>query len=193
LFAHETLRIFSFIGSVFINGGFLILNEKYYIYVLTTRIMKSIKGLFLGSLLVTVIVACEKDKDLTKTEIIAQKPWKLTSSAINPAYDFPDFGLISDFYALLPDYKRDDIWVFKTNGNYTFEEGATKYDQTSPTIIDMGTWTFNSDETVLTTSSNNSGMSEYDLLELTTSLMRLRYQVIDTLDNIYTVNESYRH
>ncbi len=112
---------------------------------------------------------------------------------IDPPINIPDLGIISDFYAVLPDYKRDDIWVFKTNGNYTIEEGATKFDQTSPSILDMGTWTFNSDETVLSTNSDVTGMSEYNLIELTTSIMKLRYQLIDTLENLYTVNESYGH
>jgi hypothetical protein len=154
--------------------------------------MNNKKGLILV-LLTTIIFSCEKEKDLTKTEIITQKPWKLTAKTINPAIDYPGIGIISDFFALYNDCSKDDIWVFKSTGSYTMEEGATKCNTTDPTVWDMGTWTFNSDETVLTTASNIYGLSEYDIVELTTAALKLRYQLIDTLDNIYTVNESYGH
>jgi hypothetical protein len=142
---------------------------------------------------VILLYSCEKEKDPTKSEILAQKPWKLTSSTINPPLNIPEIGIISDYYAFLPPCKKDDIWVFKTNGSFTFEEGDTKCDELSPTVYDMGNWTLNSDETVLSLTSLNSGMSEYDIVELTSSVMKLRFQLVDTLSNVYTVNESYGH
>lgn len=150
------------------------------------------KVLFL-ILLTTLTFSCKKEKDLTKTEIITQKPWKITAHTISPPIDYPGFGVISDFYALYYDCMKDDIWVFKPAGTYTMEEGATKCSPTDPTVWDMGTWSFNSDETVLTTSSSITGLSEYDLIKLTTSVMELQYQLIDSVGNIYTVNQHYAH
>ena len=154
--------------------------------------MKCKKNLIL-ILLITIAISCEKEKDLSKTEILTQKPWKLTSWTVSPPLDYPDIGLISDFFALYSDCAKDDIWVLKSTGSYTWEEGETKCNVSDPAVYDMGTWTFNSDETVLTTSSNLSGLNSYDIVELTTSAMKLRYQRIDTLDNIYTFNEGYGH
>ncbi len=144
-------------------------------------------------LLTTLVFSCEKEKDLTKTDIITQKPWKLTAHTISPPFEYPGFGVISDFFALYYDCSRDDIWVFKSNGSYTMEEGATKCNPTDPTVWDMGTWTFNSDETVLTTSSNISGLSEYDIVELNTAALKLQYQLVDSLGTVYTVKQHYGH
>ncbi len=145
-------------------------------------------------LLAIMAISCEKEKDLTKTEIITRKPWLLTAKTITPPIDYPGIGIISDFFALYDQCSKDDIWVFKSAGSYTMEEGATKCNPADPTVWDMGTWAFNSDETVLTISSSvYQGLSEYTIDELTTAAMKLSYQLIDSLDNIYTVNESYGH
>ncbi|MBN2273289.1 MAG: hypothetical protein JXK95_03065 [Bacteroidales bacterium] len=154
--------------------------------------MRKINALLLVFLFILLLPACEKDKDLTRTEIITQKPWILTASTVNPALE-TDYGLISDFFAIYPDCLRDDIWVFKTTGSFTKEEGVSRCNQSDPTVWDVGTWSFSSDETVLITSSDIYGISEYEIVELTTAVMKLRYEAYDTLNNIYSFNESYGH
>jgi hypothetical protein len=152
------------------------------------------KKLILSILALTLILifACKKDEELTKTDLLCSQPWILTSSTFSPPYPIEDFGAIADYYAILAPCRKDDIWSFKKNGDYTLEDGVSKCDPLDPTVLDFGTWIFNSDETVLTT-NNGIYFTEYSILELTKQTLQVRTMIVDTLQNVYNWTESYAH
>ena len=144
------------------------------------------------ALTLVLIFACKKDEELTKTDLLCAQPWILTSSTFSPPYPIEGIGAIADYYAYLSPCRKDDIWSFKKNGDYTREDGVSKCNATDPTVYDFGTWIFNSDETVLTT-NNGYYFTEYSILELNKQALQVRTMIIDTLDNIYNWTESYAH
>ncbi len=147
--------------------------------------------LFLTIVNVIGFTSCKKDEVLTKTELLCRDSWILSASVINPAYFFEEIGAITDYYAILPACAKDDLWIFKENGNFTLENGATKCDPSYPTFLAYGTWAFNSDETVIITDWG-SYMVEYDVLELSKEILKIESIIYDSLNN-YTWTETYTH
>jgi hypothetical protein len=105
------------------------------------------KKLTFLSLILLALFSCEDDEK-SKTELLTGKTWKMTGYTVDPAYNY--FGtLISDIFAQWDACDKDDIYSFKTDKTYTFEEGLTKCDPEDDQVYETGTWTFNADETVL--------------------------------------------
>ena len=149
--------------------------------------------LFLTIINIIALSSCKKDEVLSNTELLCRSPWILSASNFNPGIFFENYGLITDFYSVLQDCSKDDLWDFNENGNYTVEEGPQKCDPTDPSIIDYGTWAFNSDETIFIITSNIYFTSEYNILELTEQTLKVSSVLVDTLDNVYTWTETYTH
>lgn len=136
----------------------------------------------------TILVSCKKDDDLSRKEILVQKKWMLTAMTISPAYSW--FGIqISDFYAQMDACSKDDVFFFKSDGTYSAEEGTTKCDSGDPQVYETGTWSLNSDETILVINVDG------DLVNLTIkeiSSDRMVTTEIWNEDGInYTVNYTY--
>ncbi len=148
---------------------------------------------FIILLVFFIINSCEKDKDLTKSEMLTQKAWLMKSGSVNPPLQQGN-AIISDTYNSLPDCSKDDLLIFKSNGSYTQEEGKTKCVPTDPVVFDMGNWSLNYDETVLTIVSTYYGyIYECQILKLSSSELSIQYQLYDSLGTAYTFTESYRH
>jgi hypothetical protein len=140
-----------------------------------------------------IINSCEKDKDLTKSEMLTQKAWLMKSGSVNPPINNGN-AIISDIFNSLPDCSQDDLLIFKSNGSYTQEEGKTKCEPTDLTVYDMGSWSFNYDETLLTIVSTYYGyIRECQILKLSSTELSIQYQLYDTLGTAYTFIEAYRH
>lgn len=113
--------------------------------------MKKITILFLALSMAFTVTSCNKDDDdnstpsnnnpggsnLTKTEMLTAKKWKMTALTVDG----------QDFYALMDDCDKDDTHEFKTDGSYTYDEGATKCDPMDDQIISQSTWKFTDNET----------------------------------------------
>ncbi len=149
-------------------------------------------ALFLIACILVSIYSCKKDKDPTNTDLLCSKPWILSVSDFNPPYPIPGIGAIADYYAILALCRKDDIWNFKANGDYTIEDAANKCDALDPTVLEFGSWVFNSDETVLTTSTGYY-YNEYQILELTSNTFQVRSTLADSVQNIYYWTETYTH
>ena len=135
--------------------------------------------------------ACGKEDALTKTELLTQSPWIMTASIFNPPLQ-TDEGSIVNWYAAMPDCIRDDIFYYYSSGVYTNSEGVSRCSPGDAEIWEMGVWTFNEDETKLYKGIIDY-LNEYEILKLDGSELQLRYTFSDTLDNLYTNTETFKH
>lgn len=152
--------------------------------------MKKI-SLLLIAVLTIITMSCEKDEDPSKKELLTGKNWILISETINPGLDFGGGIIITDIFSQYDQCYKDNLINFTTSGGYTFEEGATKCDSNDPQVFDAGTWTFNSDETILVVTSTTDGVMNLTLQELTASKLIVTFE--QTYDAIkYKMTSTYQ-
>ncbi len=89
--------------------------------------------------------SCKKDEDeksnspaKTKTELLTSGSWKITSLILGG----------TDLWPSQDACDKDDLAIFKTDGTYIDDEGATKCDPADPQQT-TSTWKFTNNETVL--------------------------------------------
>lgn len=93
------------------------------------------------------------------------KKWQVTTYLINDEdYTTTLFGECS----------LDNIQIFSLNGDYLEIEGATKCNESDPTIYDSGTFQFSNDYTTWTLASSHLNTS-FDVLELTPVSFKITY------------------
>lgn len=139
--------------------------------------MKNLLRLMSLGLLVSLVIlsSCKKDDEpnLSRTELLTQKPWKLTGIAI--------VGLGG---ATPPeDYQADDTYTFKTDGTFTINEGAIKEDPADPQER-SGTWAFKENETILSISESIITIDK-KIKELSTSTLKVQYNFLLDLEETY--------
>lgn len=114
--------------------------------------MKFFRILPLIALAALTLASCKKDDNtapqLSKTEMLVGGHWKLTALTLSPAIVIGGVSY-TDGLATYPDCSKDDFQEFFTNGNYNYDEGATKCDAAGAQT-ESGTWKFNTAETELT-------------------------------------------
>ena len=104
-----------------------------------------------------VASSCNKDDDSdnqpTKStkEYLTAGNWKTTAMTISPGISFGGVT-ITDFFAQTPACSKDDLILFNSNGTITDDEGPTKCDPNDPQTTTEGSWSLNSDNTILTIS-----------------------------------------
>lgn len=124
-----------------------------------------------------VFTGCKDDKEdppkpKSRTELLTAHQWVRQGWNISPAIDFDGDGTQeNDLWPYVQTCNRDDFYFFTTSLVYTLEEGTTKCDENDPQVIETGTWTWNSDETILTVSPNGFPTAEVPVQELTESKM----------------------
>jgi hypothetical protein len=108
--------------------------------------MKNLMLLTLAIVSVCTFSSCKKEETKTKTkaEILTQKAWvmaKYEEKAGTAPWvdDFPNFDACD----------KDDQYVFRANGTYEINEGATKCDPTDPQVFASGNWTLKNGDTIL--------------------------------------------
>jgi hypothetical protein len=145
--------------------------------------IKLIKPL-LSVLLVASIAflsSCGEDdpKPKTKTELLSAHVWKMTKMKVTvgttSVEDVPEACA------------ADDTETFESDGDYKFDEGATKCDPDDPQS-GTGKWAFKSDETKLEISGSDGGVTvsyAFTILELTETKLRLKWDFVT--DQTYEV------
>src|SRR3712207_5441608 len=111
--------------------------------------MKKTQLLIALSAFLIFFSSCNKDdaEPTTKADLLANKVWQLEAHTVNPGLTDANGQVITDIYQYYGSTYQDDIIKFNRNPNtYTFEEGATKRDQTGDQVYDAGTWMLNSDD-----------------------------------------------
>jgi hypothetical protein len=113
-------------------------------------------------------VSCKKEK--TKTELLTEKAWLRTALTVNPG--IPAGAItITDLLAQIEPCVKDDLLKFTADQKYSEEEGATKCNPSDPQIVEKGTWSFNSGETVLTKIASDT--TTFNLVELNATTLKL--------------------
>ncbi len=162
--------------------------------------MKNLTSCLWATTLLMVVLAttsCGKDNQMptppTKTELLTAQTWKLTAWTVDPASPFTTGGpAISNWYAQLGNCSKDDIYKFKV-GAYNFEEGTTKCSANDPTVWESGSWSFNTNETVVLMKRTSPKVSnyEYKLVELTTTKLVVALEIQGANNVVYTSTQSF--
>lgn len=139
-----------------------------------------ITKLFLATAAIAAIAfsGCKKDSE-SNTDKLTDKNWKMTALTVDPA-----IGGITDVYAQIPSCSQDDLTKFLDNNSVNFDEGATKCNSSDPQTTN-GTWSWNSDETVLSITESGSTES-YTIISLGSSEMKAKWT-----DNSSGIVETY--
>lgn len=154
------------------------------------------KNLLLMLIIISLFVACGDDDSSStttpaksKTELLTNGKWKFQSGTIDPAIDMNGTD-VTDFFELLDDCDEDDLLNYKADGTFAHEEGATVCDTSSSPgdIYDTGMWTWNSDETMITETSDSGDVQEITVISLTESQMQASVvEQFDTTGTDYTI------
>lgn len=118
--------------------------------------------------------SCSKDDEsnLSRLELLTQKPWKLTATAL------------LGFDAGPPEStSADDIYTFKADGSYEFDEGPTKEDASDPQTL-TGTWEFRENESIIRVSYGGITLDQ-EILELSTTTLKVKFNFIFDIENTY--------
>ncbi|PJJ53178.1 DUF5004 domain-containing protein [Hymenobacter chitinivorans] len=125
----------------------------------------------------TLVSSCTKDKEnqpapKTKTEMLSGKDWVLTGQTVTPGLRADDGTIVTDLFPYLDDCDKDDLMRYETSGSCVLNEGPSRCEPTSPQQY-AGTWSFESNETVLKTSIQSLGNSSFNLVELNDNSLKL--------------------
>ena len=113
----------------------------------------------------------------------------MTAESISPAINV-NGTLITDFYSQEPSCTKDDLAKLNSNGTYTLEEGLTKCSANDPQVYETGTWTLNSDETVLVMTSSGV-VTNAKIQELTATKLVITEE--ETINGIkYTLTITFK-
>lgn len=119
--------------------------------------------------LLLILSACKDDDDpkASKTELLTAKSWKMTKVKAMGVEGEPDAC------------DKDDTYTYNTDKSYKQDEGATKCDSDDPQTL-TGTWSFNSSETIITSTVVESGISisyDQEIIELSSSTLKVKYTI----------------
>ena len=109
--------------------------------------MKKVHHLLVIAMLL-VVGACKKDKnESARMDLITTGTWKLVALTQSPGHDIDGDGTIdTDVFVFYDDCEKDNFYVFKRNGDYVGNEGATKCDPSDPQAATTH-WQFSDNET----------------------------------------------
>ncbi len=151
--------------------------------------MKPSKNLYLFitfALVMCFAISCKKEKSLSNESMLTGKNWKVVGYTVDPGLSI-NGTIVTNLYEQFDPCVKDDIFNCKTDRTYTMEEGLIKCSVDDPQVYESGTWTFNSDETVLILTTSGGIMTNYNLENLSSTEIVLKTEVfIDNLKYITT-------
>jgi len=100
--------------------------------------------------------------ELTNADLILGT-WKMTAATIDP----PQFTTGSDFMATLDECETDNTFLYEEGTSLKVDEGVSKCNS-GDLQTQVGTYVFNPDETILSTTINGEQLSS-DIIEITES------------------------
>ena len=120
----------------------------------------------------------------------SQKTWSLKSATISPAINI-NGALVTDYFAQLDPCERDDLFIFKTSGKFSYEEGSTKCNSSDPQVQETGTWTLSNNDTILSLRDDSGNSIEYNITLLTSS--ELIYTTSKRINGVnYTITFTWK-
>ena len=132
----------------------------------------------LGVFALLLTYSCKKDDDATpdKTKLLTGGSWQLSAMNVEPAIEW--FGTpITNVFSQLPNCVKDDLAIFKTNGTVNYDEGPSKCEPNDPQTT-SGTWAFNTDQTILSITSEGDTES-WDVSSLTKTAFKAEYKQVE--------------
>lgn len=149
------------------------------------------KLFFLSLIVISFASSCKKDEDPTRTELLTNKPWKITAQVVNPGIDFGNGTVITNIYDLISDCDKDNTNKFNTDKTMLYDAGALKCSANEPQSVVSGTWSLNSDETIISITEDGDTFNA-TILELNDNTFKISFS--EVLDNInYTTTTTYTH
>lgn len=136
------------------------------------------KLVLLAAAVLTFAASCKEEEPVppTKTELLTAGPWIGSALTANPGIDpFGSGTPITDLWnsVLISACSKDDFTVYKTDGTYVIDDGATKCDPADPQTT-TGTWKFATNETQMILDSSST---PYNIMKLDAST--LEYQLFE--------------
>lgn len=143
------------------------------------------KKLLLSMVFLSLFIGgCKKEETSapkSKTELLCAHYWKAAALTVNPPLDIAGTP-ISDLFATFDPCEKDDLVKYNTDKTVIYDEGATKCDPSSSQTT-SSTWSFNSDETILTEDDE-----DLTLVELNETTLKLKItQNIAGVDYTYSI------
>lgn len=125
--------------------------------------MKQIKfsSLCIAALAI-VAMSCKKDSKKSNTELMSQSAWKLVKAEVKSGAATTWSDITSTYVSC----EKDNNYIFRSNGTFEFNEGATKCSPGDLQIYDTGNWGFADGETKLFTQSTGLSASDTVSIEL---------------------------
>ena len=96
------------------------------------------KAIYLCMILTTLFVACEKEKQeapKSTRELLVEKKWYQKAILVNPAF----MGMTNLYDSLIP-CQKDDIFIYRNNGNYEIDNALLKCNTRDPQIDSATKW-----------------------------------------------------
>ncbi len=110
-----------------------------------------------------VALSCTKksDPELSNTDKLCGKAWKIVTATITPALNGT-----TDYLAGFDACQKDNLITYNTNNTWVSEEGATKCDPSDPQQVVKGTWSWNSNETAIISKDDGASSTDIDTLTI---------------------------
>jgi hypothetical protein len=147
-----------------------------------TQSLKIYSALFL--LLSIFLINCSKDDDddngqQTKADQLVGT-WQMTAYTVSPVYDYNGTGPITDIYDTWDLCIKDDLYVFESNNEGEFDDGATKCDPGDPQTEMLFWFLEDNGKTLAVSSSYLDG--RFSILQLDAATLKLQEKYIE--DNV---------
>jgi hypothetical protein len=136
-----------------------------------------------------ILSSCSRNEDAlpTANDLLTKTPWKLVKDEQRK-----NQGPWTSNNVWLP-CELDDLLVFKTDGQYEFNEGAVKCSPNDPHIIEFGKWALVNNNTEIKFNKDNGPVTANEKIEkLDETTLVLVDQEINGND-IYNTRFTYSH
>ena len=133
-----------------------------------------------------MFMGCKKKKDeepapaaKSKTELLTANSWIVSASTADKSVDYDGDGNSStNVYSQMGACEKDDFLSFSNTNNVktgAYDDGASQCDSSDPQTVSF-TWSFNSNETVLTVSFLGGAYTqEYTVVQLDANTLKVSH------------------
>ena len=153
--------------------------------------MKKLAILFVSFFAISLIItSCTKDTS-ERHNLLIEKNWKMIECTVSPGIANGTVTITDYYNVFMSPCLRDDICFFYKNGTMKKSEGTDVCDVNNRIVY--GSWVFNTDESHLLFSlsyNNASASSDYEILELSSSALKIKYTIPGTVGTT-VVNYTY--
>ncbi len=155
-------------------------------------LMKNFATYLLAAAVGLTTLGCSKKTEApSKTELLTNKNWVVTAQTVSPGIVLTPGGTaITDLYQQGDACGKDDFIRFETPNVYKEDEGAVKCKTTDPQTK-IGTWVFNSDQTILTVTPQAGTAESVNITELTDASLKVNVSQVSNAVT-YTITTTFK-